>query len=122
MDSGTKVLRIQKQRMPLSGATNSMPSLVPICRRNIMPVACCSGVTASSVSMTWKPAVSLTVGRRGCGPVWARAGPAPVAHSRAASARVVPRGRGAGRGRSWAWRFTGVACLMQVMGNGRVGR
>ncbi len=57
--------------------------------RNIMPVACCSGVTASSACTTWMPMVSGVVGSLGCGPVCAAAGAA--ARTARIGARAVMR-------------------------------
>ena len=78
-----------------------------------MPMACCSGCTASSAWITCMPAVRRVVGSFGCGPVCAVAETARAASTTPSSADPARRAAGVARGANGR---EGRPVLMYVMG------
>jgi hypothetical protein len=97
-DSGTSVLRIQKQWAPRSGNTNSIPSLGPSLSRIISPRIRLAASAATSALIRWMPAWICTCGSRGLGwtaeggRCWVAAGIGKAATARQSSIAAAPRG------------------------------
>ncbi|MNT79831.1 hypothetical protein D3C72_2192130 [compost metagenome] len=79
IDSGSSVLRIQKQCPAFCSNTNSMPPLGAMLLRYISPCSRAAGVAATSAWIAYMPALSGTTGSAACAWAWPAASMASAA-------------------------------------------